>query len=199
MDAVTPPTSLRGSQVCLRRMQDYDAARLFDIIDRDRHHLGRFLPWPPKIRTLEDELKFVRTMTGAWDEQSAFCYCVAPTVEADVVGVITAFSFSWHDECVELGYWLGSDSVGHGYATGAVRLLERALFDGAPVGRPTRVRIPLGELRFPPNDLRKASGQQTLLLAAALEATARAHRGLPGGGPARLPRSPAGRADQGGR
>jgi len=110
-------------------MQDYDAARLFDIIDRDRHHLGRFLPWPPKIRTLEDELKFVRTMTGAWDEQSAFCYCVAPTVEADVVGVITAFSFSWHDECVELGYWLGSDSVGHGYATGAVRLLERALFD----------------------------------------------------------------------
>ncbi len=48
---------------------------------------------------------------------------------------------------------------------------ERVVFDGAEPGVAETVRLPIGELRFPPNDLRKASGQQTLLLAACLEAT----------------------------
>ncbi|MEM9195035.1 MAG: beta-ketoacyl synthase N-terminal-like domain-containing protein [Myxococcota bacterium] len=43
---------------------------------------------------------------------------------------------------------------------------------GTPLVRASQVRIPLSKLRFPPNDLKKASGQQTMLLAAALEATA---------------------------
>ncbi|HBQ13687.1 MAG TPA: 3-hydroxyacyl-[acyl-carrier-protein] dehydratase FabA, partial [Myxococcales bacterium] len=47
---------------------------------------------------------------------------------------------------------------------------ERVLHDGRPLGPAERVRIPMSELRFPPTDLEKASPQQTMLLAAALEA-----------------------------
>lgn len=46
---------------------------------------------------------------------------------------------------------------------------ERAAL-GADAGRADTVRIPLGQLRFPPNDLKKANAQQTMMLAAALEA-----------------------------
>ena len=60
---------------------------------------------------------------------------------------------------------------------------ERVVFEAAQPGVAETVRIPLSELRFPPNDLRKASGQQMLLLAACLEATRglsldRAHTGV---------------------
>lgn len=58
--------------------------------------------------------------------------------------------------------------VGAGQSLGD---FERVVFDGADPGVAETVRIPLNELRFPPNDLRKASGQQTMLLAACLEAT----------------------------
>ncbi|HJL46406.1 MAG TPA: beta-ketoacyl synthase N-terminal-like domain-containing protein, partial [Polyangiaceae bacterium LLY-WYZ-15_(1-7)] len=50
--------------------------------------------------------------------------------------------------------------------------LEAALFEGAPLaGRAEAVRLPFASLRFPPADLQKSSAQQTMLLAAALEAT----------------------------
>ena len=63
--------------------------------------------------------------------------------------------------------------VGIGARVGAgqsVADFERALLGGAP-GRAETVRIPMGELRFPPDDLKKASGQQTQMLSAGLEAT----------------------------
>lgn len=41
----------------------------------------------------------------------------------------------------------------------------------ATSGTASEVSLPLAEARFPPNDLRKASAQQTMLLAAALDAT----------------------------
>ncbi len=47
---------------------------------------------------------------------------------------------------------------------------ERAAL-GADAGRADTVRIPLSQLRFPPNDLKKANAQQTMILAAALEAS----------------------------
>ncbi|MFK7989539.1 MAG: beta-ketoacyl synthase N-terminal-like domain-containing protein [Sandaracinaceae bacterium] len=46
----------------------------------------------------------------------------------------------------------------------------RALYTGG-AGAAREVRLPMNTLRFPPNDLRKTSAQQTMLLAAALEAT----------------------------
>ena len=42
----------------------------------------------------------------------------------------------------------------------------------ATLGAATTVRLPLRQLKFPPNDLKMANGHQTLVLAAALEATA---------------------------
>ena len=58
--------------------------------------------------------------------------------------------------------------VGDGQSTAD---LEGALAGGT-LKRAETVRIPLTDLRFPPDDLKKASGQQTMLLSATLEATA---------------------------
>jgi acyl transferase domain-containing protein len=52
----------------------------------------------------------------------------------------------------------------------AYRVGDEATLD-ATSALATTIELPLGETRFPPNDLRKASAQQTMLLAAALDAT----------------------------
>ncbi len=48
---------------------------------------------------------------------------------------------------------------------------ESVLFDGTPMRAADTVRIPRNSLRFPPNDLQRAQSTQTMLLAAAIEAT----------------------------
>lgn len=53
-----------------------DAEELFKLVDQNRSHLSKWLPWVDKTKTLEDEIKFVSFMLQNWIDKKEFLYLI---------------------------------------------------------------------------------------------------------------------------
>ena len=66
MELRPPPPMIDGTRITLRRHEESLAATMFEYIDRDRERLARFLPWPPMIQSVGDELAYLQDTLRQW-------------------------------------------------------------------------------------------------------------------------------------
>jgi len=128
-----PADVLKGARVELRRheVSEAFAGACFAQIDADRKHLGEFLTWVDRTKTVADSLKYLTDMAAKWNAFEVFDYGMftrGPTGSLQWLGNIGAHHIDWDNGSAELGYWIGSAFVGSGYVTEAVGILERELF-----------------------------------------------------------------------
>jgi ribosomal-protein-serine acetyltransferase len=121
--AVKPPCRLRieRSEGCwLRLLEESDAQELYAVIDANRDHLARWMPWAAG-QTLEDTLAFIQRTR----EQLASNDGIQTAVIEDgrIVGVIGFHGVSWQHRSTSLGYWLAESAQGRGTVTHAVKTL----------------------------------------------------------------------------
>ncbi len=111
----------------LRLLTEADAEELFALIDANRDHLGRWLPWAG-AQTLEDTLVFIRKTRGQLTQNNGFQ--VAIVCAGSIVGVVGYHSVDWSSRLTSIGYWLGEEHQGRGMMTEAVgTLADHALSD----------------------------------------------------------------------
>ena len=67
-----PPPMIHGTRITLRRHEESLAATMFEYIDRDRERLARFLPWPPMIQSVGDELAYLQDTLRQWTACTLF-------------------------------------------------------------------------------------------------------------------------------
>ncbi len=107
----------------LRQLVPEDAQRYFDLIDADRGHFKHGEDVTPKnyptvqavLESIENPKRPTKTRFGIWD--------------GDVmVGSINLSTN--HPGAAEIGYWIGAEHKGHGYARRATELLITYAFNG---------------------------------------------------------------------
>jgi RimJ/RimL family protein N-acetyltransferase len=101
---------------------------MYEYVDEDRERLGRFLPWPTLIKTVQDEIDFINRCDESWENYSGSTYGIFRNEDSEYLGNIGTFGFNWTNEHCEIGYWILGKFEGLGYMTEAVIALEETLF-----------------------------------------------------------------------
>lgn len=115
-----------ADDVSLHLLEETDAPALHALIEANRDHLARWLPWASG-QTFDDTLEFIR---GTRTQVSANDGFQAAIVRDDcIVGVVgCAAGVDWGNRSTLIGYWLDERCQGRGTMTMAVRtLVDHAL------------------------------------------------------------------------
>jgi ribosomal-protein-serine acetyltransferase len=110
---------------CLRLLEESDADELYALIDANRAHLSRWMPWSSE-QTLGDTLEFIRMTRRQAAQNDGFQAAVL--CEGRIVGVVGFHTVDWTHRRTSIGYWLSERHQGRGTMTQAVRaLVDHAL------------------------------------------------------------------------
>ncbi len=104
----------------LRLLDASDAEELFAVIDANRAHLSRFLPWAAG-QTLEGTRAFIELTRKQLAEDNGFQMAIVG--DERIIGVVGYHAVNWADRSTTLGYWLAAPEQGQGTMTRAVRAL----------------------------------------------------------------------------
>jgi len=109
----------------LRLLQEPDAPELHAVIEANRAHLARWMPWAAG-QTSEDTLAFIRRTREQLTDNNGFQTAVV--ADGRVVGVVGFHRISWDHRSTSIGYWLAETAQGHGTITRAVQALVNHAF-----------------------------------------------------------------------
>ncbi len=120
-----PPSFELPGGLRLRALEETDAIELHAVIEANRAHLARWMPWAAR-QTPADTVNFIRStreQRARGDGLQA-----ALTSGTAIVGVAGFHGVDWPNRATSLGYWLAAEAQGRGTMTHAVRaLVEHAI------------------------------------------------------------------------
>lgn len=125
-----PSPTLGDGDLSLRPPTASDADRIFELCQDPL--IGRFTTIPqPYVHA--DAIEYIADSDEKWGDGSGAPFLI--TLGGEVVGSIGVFRNPADLAVAEVGYWVGSDSRGHGIATRSVRLVTRWAFDAMNLAR----------------------------------------------------------------
>lgn len=115
-----------GDGAQLRLLEARHAEALFAVVDTNRPHLRRYLPWVDSNTTLEYSQNFIKTtleqfknfdglVAGIWQDWQ-------------FAGVLGMHFIDWQHRDTEFGYWLAEPFTGRGLATRASKAVLDYIF-----------------------------------------------------------------------
>lgn len=129
MEKIRLSVQLEGTRLNLKKHDLNLASTMFDYVEKDRARLCQFLPWVPFVKTVEDELNYIRKTHQDWAEFVRFDYGIFRKEDDVYLGNIGVHSIRWDYNRCEIGYWILGEYEGHGFMSEAVRTLEKHLFN----------------------------------------------------------------------
>lgn len=133
-------------RLVLRCYEPGDAPRLHEAIIHSLEHLRPWLPWvQQEPKDLESRIGLVRMFRGQFDLGLDYAFGIFDRKEKELIGS-TGLHTRIGKNAREIGYWIGVDHIGKGYATEAVGALVRVAFD---IERLFRI-----EIRCAPDNIR---------------------------------------------
>jgi ribosomal-protein-serine acetyltransferase len=103
--------------VALRQFEIRDAGELYELVDRNRVYLSRWMPWAPR-ETRADAREFIAgTLRQAAVNDGIQ---TAITVDGAIAGSVGVHAISWQNSSTSIGYWLAENHQGRGIMTRAV-------------------------------------------------------------------------------
>jgi ribosomal-protein-serine acetyltransferase len=119
--------SPRLDSLGVRPLETEDAAELYSLIEANRSHLARWLPWAAG-QDLNGTERFVAEAEGQFARDDGFQAKIAP--EGEIVGVVGFHAIDWINRNTSLGYWLAADAQGRGTMTTVVSsLLDHVFYE----------------------------------------------------------------------
>jgi len=109
-----------------------DAQELFSLVDENRAYLRRWLPWLDDVKSLDDELSLIRSLSEKKDDDFTF-YIIRQF--GNLVGVISLNWVDWSNRSFGLGYWISQSSAGQGIITKSCSRLMNHCFDDLQLHR----------------------------------------------------------------
>lgn len=104
----------------LRALEETDAIELHALIETNRAHLARWMPWAAR-QTREDTVEFIRSTRRQLADNDGLQ--AALISGRSIVGVAGFHGVDWPNRATSLGYWLAAGAQGDGVMTRAVRAL----------------------------------------------------------------------------
>ncbi len=104
----------------LRLLEEADATELHALIEANRAHLARWLPWASG-QGFDQTLDFIRKTRSQANENDGFQASIV--LDDSIVGMAGYPGVDWDNRSTRIGYWLNEAHQGRGIVTAAVRLL----------------------------------------------------------------------------
>ena len=117
--------SPRLDSLGVRPLEAEAVPELYALIEANREHLGRWMPWAADQDLVGTE-RFVAEAEEQLIRDDGFQAMVAP--EGEIVGVAGFHAIDWINRNTSLGYWLAEDAQGKGTMTEVVRALVSHAF-----------------------------------------------------------------------
>lgn len=128
MPAIEFRDALQGEDgMELRALRTEDAAAIYALVDRNRPHLRRWLPWVDTSHSAEDTLRFLLSVEEGRRQRRTIGYRILE--HGALRGIVGAHDIDEKEGHAAIGYWLAEDAAGRGLMTRAVRLLLAVLFE----------------------------------------------------------------------
>lgn len=119
--------SPRLDSLGVRPLQSEDAAELHALVEANRAHLARWMPWAAE-QDREGTERFLAEAEAQRARDDGFQARIAP--EGEIVGVAGFHSVDWVNRNTSLGYWLAAGAQGRGTMTAVVSaLLDHAFYE----------------------------------------------------------------------
>jgi ribosomal-protein-serine acetyltransferase len=112
--------SPRLDSLGVRPLRTEDAAELHVLVERNREHLVRWMPWAAE-QDLGGTERFLAEAEEQFARNNGFQAAIEP--EGEIVGVVGFHAVDWINRNTSLGYWLAADMQGRGTMTTIVRAL----------------------------------------------------------------------------
>ena len=117
-----------GGDAELRLLEERHAEELFALIERNREHLGRWIPWVPQHTTVQHTMDRIRHDVRMFAENGGFLAGI--WFEGKLVGVVGLHEIDGTDKHTDIHYWLAEAHQGKGLVTRSCRaVLDHAFND----------------------------------------------------------------------
>jgi ribosomal-protein-serine acetyltransferase len=105
----------------LRMLQPHHAEEFYALVDGNRQHLRRWLPWVDSITSVGMEREFIYASLAGFSRDGSFVAGI--WFRGRVVGAIGLHEIAWRNKLTSIGYFLSEESQGNGLITNACRAL----------------------------------------------------------------------------
>src|SRR6056297_1307081 len=99
-------------QLYLKLFKKNEAEQLYQLIDSNRGHLKKWLPWVEDVNEVSDSAEFIKNSREQFAASNGFQSGI--WYKNDLVGVIGHHSIDWENKKTSIGYWLAKEYEGEG-------------------------------------------------------------------------------------
>ncbi|MER2063452.1 MAG: GNAT family protein [Alkalibacterium sp.] len=114
-------------EIALKLKEYQDTADVFDLIDRSREQLRKWMTWVDEVQSADDVEKVTRRQLLQFVKKEAMHFLIL--YKGEVAGTISLKEIDWSIRSAEIGYWLGSEYTGKGIMTRAVEAMLTYAFE----------------------------------------------------------------------
>ncbi|MCB0191975.1 MAG: GNAT family N-acetyltransferase [Anaerolineae bacterium] len=118
-------------ELCL--LEDKHAQQLFELVDKNRDHLRRWLPWVDSTTSIKHSQAFVESALQQYTSNEGFQTAILH--HNNLIGMVGYHTIDWTNRNVEIGYWIAADFQGRGLMTQACRFLVNYAFTTLKLNR----------------------------------------------------------------
>lgn len=113
-------------EIELRIRKTEDAERTFELIDRSRSYLKKWLPWVDSVQTVQDCVDFITLNRTKFDNGEDATYGIF--YKDELVGLASYHTLDKANRNTDMGYWMGEAYQGKGIMSRAVSYLTEYAF-----------------------------------------------------------------------
>ena len=123
------PDEIIGERILLRKHSVSDARSIQEAIVESKAEIDPFFDWAANLISLEERQMKLAREAAAWVLREQLTYGVWLGTSERYIGDLGFYRPDWRLRRFEIGYWLRSTEVGHGYVTEGARLLCDLAFE----------------------------------------------------------------------
>lgn len=128
----------------LRLWEQRHADELFAVVDANRAHLRRWLPWVDAAKEVASTRDFIKTALEQFARNDGFH--AGTWLDGRIVGGIGLHAMNLPNRSTSIGYWLAETAQGRGVMTRSCRALVDHLFGELKLNR-VEIRCAVGNDR----------------------------------------------------
>lgn len=144
----------------LRQPELHLADVLYEAVDRNREHIGRWLAWVDGIKSVDDERAWIKSSLQGFAEGNQISTLIFE--RGQLIGGVGTLPIHPQEKQVEIGYWLVGPAQGRGVMTRACAKLTDYLLTQRGLKRIT-IRTAVGNDRSEAIPLRLGYQKEGLL------------------------------------
>jgi len=109
------------------------AEELFELTDRNKGYLRKWLPWLDSNKYIQNTIDFIQYSSKQYEENNGLQLCIRSG--GGLAGMIGFHRVDWLNHSTSIGYWLAEDFQGKGIMTASCRCLLDYAFGNLGMNR----------------------------------------------------------------